>query len=143
MAEERAGVGAEAVETYAMQYVAPQEVPDGVANTIGWFGPNERGDAEVEAFWDEADLVQCPPGHPLFTGQKHISPTAVLRSETPGEASFELPHLLRVDGRDWVIDGHHRLARARRERITIPAVRVEYETAVADGWFDAFFDVDA
>ena len=142
MAEERAGNGGERVELYGMHHVAADEVPEGVANTLGWYGPNEFGDEEVEAFWAAAERRECPPDLPLFTGQAYVSPTALAQLAAAGSEEADPAYVVHADGRDWLIDGHHRVARSRRDGLATTVAWLDYDAAAADGWFDVLLSPD-
>lgn len=43
-----------------------------------------------------------------------------------------LPHVVRFHGRDWVVDGNHRLAAARCEDVTVPCRYVDLDARMRD-----------
>jgi hypothetical protein len=130
IARERAGEGAVEVSVYNMKTIPVEETPDGAFNTAAWFGVNER-DEEVELFWATARMREFAPEHVLYTGQTFLSPTAIKQT-----ADARPPRVVSVNGEDWIIDGHHRIARARARGHAIEVAQVIYEEALSEGCFD-------
>jgi hypothetical protein len=136
IARERAGDGGLLLSAFSIQVTTADETPEGAIQTSDWFGVNEIGEDDVEAFWEAGEVVEIAPMDLLYSGQTYISPTAL----EAVEEDDDLPWVVRVQDRDYIIDGHHRIARARSELKPIAVRRVDYEQAVADGWFDNFFE---
>jgi hypothetical protein len=142
VARERRGEGAEGslpVTSFGMVLVSDWEaVPEGAANTHSWFGPNDAGEEDFDAFWGSWPVVTITPDVPLHTMQAHVSALA-LDEEADDD---DLPLLVLADGQTWIIDGHHRLVRARREGRPQEARLADYAEAVAGGWFEALLGED-
>ena len=135
--ERRGGEGALSAEEFGMVSLPNAEVPDGYDHTHGWYGVNESGEEDWEEFWGSWPVVEIGPEVTLYTGQQHVSATALARGDMEDE---DLPLLVLVDGQHWIIDGHHRLASARQQGLAQEVRLADYEQAVKDGSFDVLLE---
>jgi len=123
------------VEEFGMMTLGWDETPEGAHNTFTWFGVNETKEDDWEDFWSSWPVVEIPPETVLYTGQKHLSGTAIAEEEDE-----DLPLLVMVEGQHWIVDGHHRLARSRRQGQPQEVRLADYEEAVKGGWFDQLLE---